>query len=67
MISGFDQMAAVQYGWLRSLLETKGMPIGPMDFLLAAQAKSRNRILVTNNEKEYRRAEGLRTENWVIS
>ena len=36
-----------------------------MDLLLAAQAKSRGLILVTNNEREFRRVEGLRVENWA--
>jgi tRNA(fMet)-specific endonuclease VapC len=36
-----------------------------MDTLLAAQAKSRDLVLVTSNEREYRRIEGLRIENWV--
>jgi tRNA(fMet)-specific endonuclease VapC len=61
----FDQMAASQYGLIRSSLESKGKPIGPMDMLLAAQAKSIDLILVTNNEREFRRVEGLKTENWV--
>jgi tRNA(fMet)-specific endonuclease VapC len=61
----FDQMAASQYGLIRSSLGSKGKPIGPMDTLLAAQAKSIDLILVTNNEREFRRVEGLKTENWV--
>ena len=65
MILDFDQMASVVYGWIRSFLESKGKPIGPMDLLLAAQAKSRNMILVTNNEKEFNRIDGLQTENWA--
>ena len=36
-----------------------------MDLLLAAQAKSRHLILVTNNEKEFRRIQGLGIENWT--
>ena len=64
-ILDFDQTASVEYGRVRSLLESKGRPIGPMDLLLAAQAKSRNLILVTNNEKEFRRIDGLRIENWA--
>jgi tRNA(fMet)-specific endonuclease VapC len=36
-----------------------------MDMLLAAQAKSRDLVLVTNNEKEFRRIEGLKLENWA--
>jgi tRNA(fMet)-specific endonuclease VapC len=61
----FDQLAAVQYGTIRSDLEAKGKPIGPMDMLIAAQAKAHDLILVTNNEREFRRIEGLRIVNWV--
>jgi tRNA(fMet)-specific endonuclease VapC len=64
-ILDFDQLAAVQYGTIRSGLESKGKPIGSMDLLIAAQAKSRDLILVTNNEKEFKRIEGLKVENWV--
>jgi tRNA(fMet)-specific endonuclease VapC len=61
----FDQSAAVQYGGIRAFLESKGTPIEPVDLLIAAQAKSRDLILVTNNEKEFQRIEGLKMENWV--
>ncbi len=64
-ILDFDQAAAAEYGRIRSLLETKGRPIGPMDLLLAAQAKSHHLVLVTNNEKEFTRIDGLRVENWA--
>jgi tRNA(fMet)-specific endonuclease VapC len=60
-------MAALEYGQIRSSLEKKGRPIGPMDMLLAAQAKSRNLVLVTNNEKEFRRVDGLHVENWAAA
>jgi len=66
-ILDFDQKAAMEYGQIRSLLETKGRPVGPMDLLLAAQAKSHNLILVTNNEKEFQRIDALRIENWARS
>jgi len=65
LLIDFDQMAAVQYGLIRASLEAQGKPIGPMDMLLAAQAKSMDLILVTNNEKEFRRIEGLKLENWA--
>jgi tRNA(fMet)-specific endonuclease VapC len=61
----FDQLAAVQYGLIRASLVSTGKPIGPMDMLIAAQAGSRDLILVTNNEKEFRRVEGMKVENWV--
>jgi tRNA(fMet)-specific endonuclease VapC len=64
-ICDFDQKASAEYGPIRSLLEAKGRPIGPMDLLLAAQAKSRGLIFVTNNEREFKRVEGLRVENWA--
>jgi tRNA(fMet)-specific endonuclease VapC len=64
-ILDFDPKAAMAYGQIRALLESKGRLIGPMDLLLAAQAKSHNLVLVTNNEKEFKRIEGLRIENWA--
>ena len=63
----FDQLAAVQYGIIRSDLESLGKPIGSMDLLIAAQAKSRDLVLVTNNEREFKRIQGLRIENWVAT
>jgi len=66
-ILDFDQKASMEYGLIRALLNAKGKPVGPMDLLLAAQAKSHNLILVTNNEKEFKRIDGLRTENWTRS
>jgi tRNA(fMet)-specific endonuclease VapC len=61
----FDQAAALRYGEIRTSLESRAAPIGRMDLLLAAQAKSQDAILVTNNEKEFRRIDGLRVENWA--
>lgn len=66
-ILDFDHLAAVNYGSIRCSLEAEGKPIGPMDLLLAAQAKSRNLTLVTNNEREFRRVTGLKVDNWVKS
>lgn len=65
MILDFDQLASLYYGKIRVSLESKGMPIDPMDLLLAAQAGSRNLVLVTNNEKEFQRIDDLRIENWA--
>jgi tRNA(fMet)-specific endonuclease VapC len=44
----FDQRSASYYGKIRKTLESKGTPIGPMDLLLASQAKAYNLIFVTN-------------------
>ena len=61
----FDQEAAVIYGIIRAQLEQEGQPIGSMDLLIAAHARSLDARLVTNNESEFKRVPGLRIENWV--
>ncbi len=62
----YDQLAAYEYGRIRSRLEKEGQIIGPMDLLIAAHAVAENVILVTNNEKEFNRVSGIKTENWAI-
>lgn len=64
-VFSFDFNAAMEYSIIRNELEKKGMPIGPLDTLIAAHAKSLNYILVTNNEKEFKRVNGLQIENWA--
>jgi tRNA(fMet)-specific endonuclease VapC len=64
-IFSFHYEATIEYGIIRSALEKSGMPIGPLDLLIAAHARSLNCILVTNNEREFRRVGGLQVENWV--
>ena len=64
-IKSFDMKAAEEYGYVRAELETKGLPIGPLDTEIAAHARSLGLILVTNNTREFERVEGLKVENWV--
>ena len=64
-VKPFDKKAAIAYGDVRSALEKKGNIIGSNDLLIAAHALSNDYILVTNNEKEFRRVDGLKIENWV--
>ncbi len=64
-VVAFDEPASVEYGIVRGNLESKGTPIGPLDSLIAAHAKSLNITLVTNNSREFGRVEGLSIENWV--
>ncbi|CAK0764533.1 Ribonuclease VapC2 [Gammaproteobacteria bacterium] len=61
----FDEPAAELYGAIRADLERRGELIGSNDLLISAHALSVGMILVTNNEKEFRRVQGLRVENWV--
>ncbi len=53
------------YGEICSQLESDGLIIGAMDLLIAAHALSLNRPLVTNNQQEFSRVQGLQLENWV--
>ena len=60
-----DDSAAAHAGQIRAELAKQGRPIGPYDQLIAGHARSLGLVLVTNNEKEFARVSGLRTENWV--
>jgi tRNA(fMet)-specific endonuclease VapC len=53
------------YGAIRAALEVKGEKIGNNDLWIAAHAKAAGLTLVTNNQREFRRVEGLKTQNWV--
>lgn len=64
-VLSFDEKAARYYGEIRHQIEEKGQVIGPMDMLIAAHALSRGLVLVTNNEKEFKRVELLKVENWI--
>jgi len=62
----FSSKAAEEYGKIRAYLRRKGTPIGELDMLIAAHAKSDNLILVTNNAAEFNRIEGLDIEDWTL-
>jgi tRNA(fMet)-specific endonuclease VapC len=53
------------YGAIRAALEANGETIGNNDLWIAAHAKAAGLTLVTNNEREFRRVEGLKMQNWV--
>jgi tRNA(fMet)-specific endonuclease VapC len=63
-ILDFTYTAASFYGRIRKELKDMGRPIGDMDMLIASIAMANDLIVVTNNEKEFRRISGLRIENW---
>ena len=65
-VVSFDQAAGTYYGELRETLTREGTPIGGNGLLIAAHARSIPAVLVTNNEKEFRRVPGLETENWLV-
>jgi len=61
----YTAKAAAHYGDIRANLETQGNTIGVNDLHIAGHARSEGLILVTNNEREFTRVDGLRLENWV--
>lgn len=63
-ILDFDSSSAAEYGKIRADLKRKGTPIGNMDMLIAAHAKSEDLIVVTHNTREFERIEGLQLEDW---
>ena len=66
-VSVFDwtEDAAEDYAEIRVHLQQKGQMIGANDLMIAAHARSVGAVLVTNNEREFRRVPGLKVENWV--
>jgi tRNA(fMet)-specific endonuclease VapC len=61
----FTSDDSIAYAAVRARLERAGTPIGPLDTLIAAQAVARGLILVTNNEREFRRVADLNVQNWT--
>jgi tRNA(fMet)-specific endonuclease VapC len=53
------------YGSIRGALAARGDMIGNNDLWIAAHAKAAGLILVTNNEREFRRIDGLEIQNWA--
>lgn len=61
----WDEAAAEHYGAIRAALEKRGTPLGAMDMLIAAHARSRGETLVSNDVRHFGRIEGLLVANWV--
>ena len=61
----WDGSAADHYGSIRAALERVGSPIGAMDMMIAAHARSLDATLVTNNTKHFRRVPGLLLTHWL--
>lgn len=60
-----EEPADRHYAALRRQLEKRGMPIGPNDLLIAAQALAADCTLVTANEREFSRVPALKVINWL--
>jgi tRNA(fMet)-specific endonuclease VapC len=65
-VLSFDACAAGCFGEIKTDLQRQGIIIGPYDLLIAAHAKARDAVLVTNNMREFKRVTGLVLENWAF-
>ncbi len=63
----FNAEAASHSAEIRTTLEQQGQVIGPYDLLIAGHARSRGLVVVTGNLGEFRRVEGLRSEDWLAA
>jgi tRNA(fMet)-specific endonuclease VapC len=59
----FDAAAAADFGRIKVALRQN--PIGPLDALIAAHARSRDLIVITADVDEFRRVPGLIVEDWT--
>jgi tRNA(fMet)-specific endonuclease VapC len=59
-IADFNLESALHSADIRASLETNGTSIGPLDLLIAAQARSLGATLVTGNIEEFARVKDLK-------
>jgi tRNA(fMet)-specific endonuclease VapC len=64
-VLSFEPPADAAYGEIRAQLERAGTLIGGNDLLIAAHAVAAGYVVVTDNQREFERVEGLRVENWM--
>jgi len=60
------QEAGELFGRLKAGLESKGQRLDDLDLIVAVTALARNLVLVTNNQKHFKRIEGLKLTNWTL-
>lgn len=66
-VEPFGIEAAIEFGKIQSELRKIGKPTGEFDALIAAVARSRDDILVTNNIKDFINIPNLKLDNWLES
>jgi len=62
---GFDAPAANEFGKIQGELRRMGKPTGNLDALIAAVARSRQDILVTDNTRHFINIPNIQLENWL--
>ena len=63
----FDANAAVEFGIIQRELRQIGRPTGDLDAAIAAVARSRQDILITNNSRHFINIPYLQLENWLAN
>jgi tRNA(fMet)-specific endonuclease VapC len=63
----FDRAAAIEFGRIQNELKQIGKPTGEQDALIAAVARSRQSVLVTNNTRHFENISNLQLEDWLTS
>jgi tRNA(fMet)-specific endonuclease VapC len=63
----FHEAAAHAYAEIRTELERRGTPLDEPDLRIAAIARAFDLVLVTGNERHFRRVPNLVVENWIES
>ncbi len=63
-VINFDENIGKIFGNIKADLKNKGQLINDSDLFIAATAISNNMILVTNNERHFKRIITLKVENW---
>ena len=64
-VAALPVSAGEHHGQIRAQLQRLGQAIGNNDLWLSAHARAEGWILVTDNEREFARVDGLQAENWV--
>ncbi|BAU12575.1 hypothetical protein LEP3755_31050 [Leptolyngbya sp. NIES-3755] len=64
-VESFDLTAAEEFGRIQAELKQLGRPTGEIDALIAAVARSRSAILVTNNTRHFENIAHLQLEDWL--
>jgi tRNA(fMet)-specific endonuclease VapC len=60
-----DQGTCETFGKLKAALVSQGKVINDADLFIAAGAIGNDIVLVTNNEKHFKRIKDLKVENWA--
>lgn len=61
----FDRKAAIEFGKIQGELRKLGKPTGEIDAFIAAIARSRGDVIVTNNTRHFIEIPHIQLEDWL--